>query len=711
MKKLVLLVAGFFGISGPAFAVCPSTFAVMHDFPGTSFNMSLANNAGDGNCASNVGIIGTLPPFAAIPAFKIDQTTPGTTNLVAASQSGAWTVAATQSGAWTAAATQSGTWNITNVSGTVSLPTGASTAAKQPALGTAGTPSTDVLTVQGAASMIPFLTNPATASNWGINALGSATSGQSGELVLGAVTTAAPTYTTGQSNALSLDTAGNLRVNVVVGGGGGGGGAVTVANGADTAQGSTTDAPTVGPTTTAAATEISLLKGILNVTGTGGGGGVVSNAGTFPVQLTGATNNINNISGTISLPTGAATSALQPTNAPLGSTTSGQTGNIAMGAVTTAVPSYTTGQTNAFSMTTAGALRVDGSGVTQPVSLTSTTITGTVAATQSGTWNIGAITTLPSIPAGSAVIGKVSVDQTTPGTTNLVSIGTNGTVNPTTAASWGIGTSTQNSASVANGHLMLGQFNTSPTTITTGNMSPLQLDASGNILVNVKAGGVGGGAVFGPTAVGSANANPPIVIGGTVTGAAGQNVVGVAAKAASTAAAATDASLVTNESPNSQLSVVNGTTTDAPCTLPASATACTESAVLKAIANAANAPAVFAGQYPSGAVAITASATGTTAATTATLAGTAGKTTYICGYSIRANATANTNVTNTITGVVTATMSSIMWIPANTAGLGVDEQIFNPCIPASATNTAIAVVSGAPGTGGLVSSRGWGYQL
>jgi hypothetical protein len=116
-------------------------------------------------------------------------------------------------------------------------------------------------------------------------------------------------------------------------------------------------------------------------------------------------------------------------------------------------------------------------------------------------------------------------------------------------------------------------------------------------------------------------------------------------------------------------------------------------------------------QYPAGATAITASATGTTAATTATLAGTSGKTTYICGYSIRANATANTNVTNTITGVITATLSSIMWVPANTAGLGVDEQIFSPCIPASATNTGIAIVSGAPGTGGLVSAKGWGYQL
>lgn len=57
----------------------------------------------------------------------------------------------------TAAATQSGTWNVTNISGTISLPTGAATAAKQPALGTAGTASSDVITVQGVASMTPLL--------------------------------------------------------------------------------------------------------------------------------------------------------------------------------------------------------------------------------------------------------------------------------------------------------------------------------------------------------------------------------------------------------------------------------------------------------------------------------------------------------------------------------------------------------------------------
>ena len=54
-------------------------------------------------------------------------------------------------------AVQSGTWNVTNISGTVSLPTGAATAAKQPALGTAGTASSDVITVQGITSMTPLL--------------------------------------------------------------------------------------------------------------------------------------------------------------------------------------------------------------------------------------------------------------------------------------------------------------------------------------------------------------------------------------------------------------------------------------------------------------------------------------------------------------------------------------------------------------------------
>lgn len=42
--------------------------------------------------------------------------------------------------------------------------------------------------------------------------------------------------------------------------------------------------------------------------------------------------------------------------------------------------------------------------------------------TQSGTWNVGSITTLPALVAGSALVGKVGIDQTTPGTTNAVAL-------------------------------------------------------------------------------------------------------------------------------------------------------------------------------------------------------------------------------------------------------------------------------------------------
>lgn len=70
------------------------------------------------------------------------------------------------------AATQSGTWNVTNISGTVSLPTGAATLAEQQtqttalgtiltsanfaaAFGTAGTPDAQVMSIQGITSMTP----------------------------------------------------------------------------------------------------------------------------------------------------------------------------------------------------------------------------------------------------------------------------------------------------------------------------------------------------------------------------------------------------------------------------------------------------------------------------------------------------------------------------------------------------------------------------
>ena len=116
--------------------------------------------------------------------------------------------------------------------------------------------------------------------------------------------------------------------------------------------------------------------------------------------------------------------------------------------------------------------------------------------------------------------------------------------------------------------------------------------------------------------------------------------------------------------------------------------------------------------YPAGATPITASATGTTGATTATLAGVASKTTYLCGFSIRANATAAAKGNATITGTITGTLNFTQWTAPLASGIGlVETPVGHQCIPASAVNTGIAVNSAAPGSGGTVSVSAWGFQL
>lgn len=118
-------------------------------------------------------------------------------------------------------------------------------------------------------------------------------------------------------------------------------------------------------------------------------------------------------------------------NLAIASTTSGQKGNLVLGATTTAAPTYTTAQSNPLSLTTGGLLRVDGSGVTQPVSLSSTTITGTVAVTQStspwivagggtaGTAASGVVTV-----QGIASMTPVQVSQATASNLNATVVGT-----------------------------------------------------------------------------------------------------------------------------------------------------------------------------------------------------------------------------------------------------------------------------------------------
>lgn len=131
----------------------------------------------------------------------------------------------------------------------------------------------------------------------------------------------------------------------------------------------------------------------------------------------------------------------------------------------------------------------------------------------------------------------------------------------------------------------------------------------------------------------------------------------------------------------------------------------TTAALLLSVA-AANAQSL-----PARAIPITASAVGTTAATTATLAAATSQVTYLCGFAIRANATAAVTGNATVTGTVTGTLNFTQWTAPAASGIGVVEETFSPCVPGSAINTGIAVISAAPGTGGVVSVTAWGYQL
>jgi hypothetical protein len=134
----------------------------------------------------------------------------------------------------------------------------------------------------------------------------------------------------------------------------------------------------------------------------------VTNAGTFVTQENGAS--LTSIQLLDDVVTAQATA--------IGTTKTSLVGV----STTTAAPTYTTGTINPLNSNTAGALRTDGSGVTQPVSGTVTANAGT------GTMAVS-IATAPVLVAGSAIIGKVGIDQTTPGTTNLVALAANQSVN------------------------------------------------------------------------------------------------------------------------------------------------------------------------------------------------------------------------------------------------------------------------------------------
>lgn len=197
MKRILLALTFLAGSVASAAAACTSP-ATMHDFPGASFLMSLSTNV-DGNCQSNVavpswagGTLGAMANYGTSPGAVL---VPGVNASVTTS----------------------------------ALPTGASTAAKQPALGTAGAASVDVLTVQGIASMTPLLAT-ATLNAETTKVIGTVRNlGNAGAIFDGATGAAVPANVLymGASNAGNLvglqgDATNGLWVNIKAGAGSGG---------------------------------------------------------------------------------------------------------------------------------------------------------------------------------------------------------------------------------------------------------------------------------------------------------------------------------------------------------------------------------------------------------------------------------------------------------------------------------------------------------
>lgn len=233
--------------------------------------------------------------------------------------------------------------------------------------GTAGTPTGGVVTIQGISGGQPVpISGSITASNASVGTTGT-TVPASASLAGATVVTSAPTLTNGNLASLYVTTAGRLIID-----------------------GSQVTQPVSGTVTANAGT------GNFNVIGTGTAGSAASGvitvqgiASMTPLTVS-ASGNFNNasVSATGSAPPASATY--------LG------------GSVTTAAPTYTNGQMSGLSLTTAGALRVDGSGSTQPVSGTVTANAGT------GNFNNASVSATGSAPPASATYLGGSVTTAAP---------------------------------------------------------------------------------------------------------------------------------------------------------------------------------------------------------------------------------------------------------------------------------------------------------
>lgn len=244
------------------------------------------------------------------------------TNALAQPSIGAEDVNAYQGGSWTNACTQSGTWDINDISGTISLPAGAATAANQLADGhnvtvdNAGGASAvnvqdggNVISVDdnaGSLTVDGTLTCNAGAGTFDVdvvsNSIGLATS--AGQLPDGHAVTvdnaggASAVNIQDGGNSITID--GTVSVNQPVSIDDNGG-SITVDNAALSVTGGGTEA---------SALRVTLANNSTGLVSVDDNGGSLSVDGTVAATQSG-TWDINDITGTVPLPTGAATAANQ----------------------------------------------------------------------------------------------------------------------------------------------------------------------------------------------------------------------------------------------------------------------------------------------------------------------------------------------------------------------------------------------------------------
>ena len=307
------------------------------------------------------------------------------------------------------------------------LPAGASTAAKQPALGTAGAASTDVITVQGIASGTPQpVSGTFFQATQPVSGTVTANAG-TGTFAISAASLPLPTGAATETTLSAL----NTKVTAV------NTGAVTISAALPTG------ANVIGALTANQSVNNAQIGGVAVAVGSGvTGTGVQRVVLATDVALPAGANSLGAVTVADVTATGTLTAAAQTVVLSMASGMSSASAQITgtwVGTITfegtvdgtnwVAINGVFAGTSTPGSTITAnGVVRLTPGGLTS-IRLNMTAFTsGSAVITMRAGRGAGGTFLNQSLTAGTNIVGKFGIDQTTPGTTNLVSIGTNGTV-------------------------------------------------------------------------------------------------------------------------------------------------------------------------------------------------------------------------------------------------------------------------------------------